>query len=213
MQYYITWVVASTAAFHARVRGSLPGLGGLKEISIFESCVWRAESFHSSNHPQEVLLAQFHLYVHKSGLNHDSFHFTIITNFTNSLLIIDVICIESKIYLNQTCASCSSLITFCIMHSLFSLVNIVNTHELVCLTLWPPNYSIWIFTHLKLCLADAIHNFKWVKIIQIWQNVGQLFSNIADWCHILFKTCLKAGTKCANKKCKPEYIRHRRLKG
>ena len=24
---------------------------------------------------------------------------------------------------------------------------------------------IWILTHLKLCLADAIHNFKWVKII------------------------------------------------
>ena len=29
-----------------------------------------------------------------------------------------------------------------------------------------------IFTHLKLCLADAIHNFKWVKIIHIWQNEG-----------------------------------------
>ena len=56
--------------------------------------------------------------------------------------------------------------------------------ELACLTLQPPNYSIWIFTHLKLCLADAIHNFKWVKIIQIWQNGGHLFSNIADWCHI-----------------------------
>ena len=54
----------------------------------------------------------------------------------------------------------------------------------VVLTLQPPNYSIWIFTHLKLCLADAIHNFKWVKIIQIWQNGGHLFSNIADWCHI-----------------------------
>ena len=24
-----------------------------------------------------------------------------------------------------------------------------------------------IFTHLKLCLADAIHNFKWVKIIGV----------------------------------------------
>ena len=50
--------------------------------------------------------------------------------------------------------------------------------------LYPPNYLIWIFTHLKLFLADAIHNFKWVKIIQIWQNGGQLFSNIADWCHM-----------------------------
>ena len=25
------------------------------------------------------------------------------------------------------------------------------------------------FSHLKLCLADAIHNFKWVKIIKIYK--------------------------------------------
>ena len=31
---------------------------------------------------------------------------------------------------------------------------------------------IGIFTHLKLFLADAIHNFKWVKITQIWQTGG-----------------------------------------
>ena len=34
----------------------------------------------------------------------------------------------------------------------------------------------------------------WVKIIQIWQNGGHLFSNIADWCHILSLTCSKGGT-------------------
>ena len=98
-------VVVSTAAFHARVRGSVPGLGGLKETKIFlphprvkvsivgslrdrevacsasdrqgsnfESCVWRTVSSQSSHHPQEVLLAQFSLYVHKSGLKPDSFH-------------------------------------------------------------------------------------------------------------------------------------------
>ena len=100
-------VVVSTAALHARVRGSVPGLGGLKEIKMFlphprvkvsivgslrdrevacsasdrqgsnfESCVWRAVSSQSSHHPQEVLLAQFSLYVHKGGLKSDSFHFT-----------------------------------------------------------------------------------------------------------------------------------------
>ena len=31
-------------------------------------------SSHSSDHPQEVLLAQFSLYVHKGGLNPHSFH-------------------------------------------------------------------------------------------------------------------------------------------
>ena len=97
-------VVVSTAAFHAIVRGSVPGLGGLKEtkknlphprvkVSIvgslrnrevacsasdrqgsnFESYVWRTVSSQSSHHPQEVLLAQFSLYVHKGGLKPDSF--------------------------------------------------------------------------------------------------------------------------------------------
>ena len=99
-------VLVSTAAFHARVRGSVPGLGGLKETelflphprvkvsimgslrdkevacsasdrqgSTFESCVWRTVSSQSSHHPQEVLLAQFSLYVQKGGLKPDSFHF------------------------------------------------------------------------------------------------------------------------------------------
>ena len=98
-------VVVSTAAFQARVRGSVPGLGGLKETKMFlphprvkvsivgslrdrevtgsasdrqgsnfESCVWRTVSSQSSHHPQEVLLAQFSLYVHKGGLKPDSFH-------------------------------------------------------------------------------------------------------------------------------------------
>ena len=102
--------MVSTAAFHARVRGSVPGLGGLKETKLFlphprvkvsivgslrdrevacsasdrqgsnfESCVWRTVSSQSSHHPQEVLLAQFSLYVHKGGLKPDSFHFIIST--------------------------------------------------------------------------------------------------------------------------------------
>ena len=99
-------VVVSTAAFHARVRGSVPGLGGFKETKMFlphprvkvsivgslrdrevacsasdrqgsnfESCVWRTVSSQSSHHPQQVLLAQFSLYVHKGGLKPDSSHF------------------------------------------------------------------------------------------------------------------------------------------
>ena len=42
-----------------------------------ESCVWTAVSSHSYHHPQEFILARFSLYVHKSGLKPDSFHFII----------------------------------------------------------------------------------------------------------------------------------------
>ena len=46
-----------------------------RQGSNFESCVWRTVSSQSSHYPQEVLLAQFSLYVHKGGLKPDSFHF------------------------------------------------------------------------------------------------------------------------------------------
>ena len=46
-----------------------------RQGSNFKSCVWRAVSSHSSRHPQEVLQAQFSLYVHKSGLKPDSYYF------------------------------------------------------------------------------------------------------------------------------------------
>ena len=46
-----------------------------RQGSNFESCGWRTVSSQSSHHPQEVLLAQFSLYVHKGGLKPDSFHF------------------------------------------------------------------------------------------------------------------------------------------
>ena len=42
--------------------------------SNFETCVWRTVSCHSSHHPQEVILAQFSLCVHKSGLEPNPFH-------------------------------------------------------------------------------------------------------------------------------------------
>ena len=45
-----------------------------RQGSIFESCVWRAVSSH---HPQEVLLAQFSLYVHKVGLKSYLFYFNL----------------------------------------------------------------------------------------------------------------------------------------
>ena len=62
------------------------------------------------------------------------------------------------------------------------------------------HFSIAIFTLLKLRLAAATHNFNGVKIIYICticsdlKNGGQLFSNLAGWCHILSLTYLKYGT-------------------
>ena len=69
---------------HPRVKVSIVGSLRDREVacsasdrqgSNFDSCVWRAVSSQSSHHPQEVLLAQFSLYVHKGGLKPDSFHF------------------------------------------------------------------------------------------------------------------------------------------
>ena len=73
---------------HPRVKVSIVGSLRDREVacsasdrqdSNFESCVWRTVSSQSSHHPQEVLLAQFSLYVHKGGLKPDSFHFYHVT--------------------------------------------------------------------------------------------------------------------------------------
>ena len=71
---------------HWRVRVNIVGSLRDREVacsasdrqgSNFESCVWRTVSSQSSHHPQEVLLAQFSLYVHKDGLKPDLSHFHI----------------------------------------------------------------------------------------------------------------------------------------
>ena len=49
------------------------GLASDRQGPNFESCVWRAVSSHSSHRPQEVLLAQFSLYMYKSVLKPHSF--------------------------------------------------------------------------------------------------------------------------------------------
>ena len=38
-------------------------------------------------------------------------------------------------------------------------------------------YSIKIFTHYKLCIATATHNFKWVKITHICVIWNLSFAN------------------------------------
>ena len=69
---------------HPRVKVSIVGSLRDREVacsasdrqgSNFEFCVWRTVSSQSSHHSQEVLLAQFSLYVHKGGLKTDSFHY------------------------------------------------------------------------------------------------------------------------------------------
>ena len=93
-------VVDNTAAFHARVRGSVPGLGGLKETKNVSSPS-KCESQYCGvpSCPRGNVLglrppglefrilclegsvisiispSQFSLYVHKGGLKPDSFHF------------------------------------------------------------------------------------------------------------------------------------------
>ena len=69
---------------HPRVKLSIAGSLREREVACSasdrqgsnpESRVWRTVSSQSSHHPQEVLLAQLSLYVHKGGLKPDSFHF------------------------------------------------------------------------------------------------------------------------------------------
>ena len=169
--------MVSTAAFHARVRGSVPGLGGLKETNMllphprvkvsiagslrdrevacsasdrqssnFESCVWRTVSSQSSHHPQEVLLAQFSLYVHKGGLKPDSFHFfagRIMSELLNKGTLLSVHVLGLTSYVN-----------FFFQPQIFSmrftsgdcgghLLSLFSNHANTAMALWQRELSYW----------------------------------------------------------------------
>ena len=109
-----------------------------RQGSNFESCVWRTVSSQSSHHPQEVLLAQVSLYVHKGGLKPDSFNLAVglsgVTRFFNNLYVFeptnffsphilhrlpassipDALCMTRNLLSHhQTHQSCRLLWTFC----------------------------------------------------------------------------------------------------
>ena len=297
---------------HPRVKVSIVGSLRDREVacsasdrqgSNFESCVWRTVSSQSSHHPQEVLLAQFSLYVHKSGLKPDSFHFIwvlmswLLCNTHNGEIIHSIV-VSNRIFLmflhslvklpsyfsitflsegslfltrwsfwskssccyflvrqrsNLPCPTPANtkhlyniwtkstqrlrrwsnnvqmLFKCCVFAGIaeyfqilffqdkiltlasltvdksftsFELIIVIYqyapfTHVRTCkcgciwfnpvsdlylladwLTLQPPNYSIWIFTHLKLCLADAIPNFKCVKITAMCLIWDETIANV-----------------------------------
>ena len=47
----------------------------------------------------------------------------------------------------------------------------------------------WIFTHLKLCLATATHNFKWVKITHVFNLIANICKIWRLNTHFIPKIC------------------------
>ena len=81
---FIRQKVISISFIRQKVINISPAGAGKREVACstsdrqglnFETCVSRALSSHSSHHPQEILLAQFSLHMHKGSLKAHSFHF------------------------------------------------------------------------------------------------------------------------------------------
>ena len=127
--------------------------------SNFKSCVWRTVSSHSSHHPQEVLLAQFSLYVHKSGLKPDSF---------NWLRYIDPMWVhywasvaDGGPILNQHLVNVPCCLRY--MQCLFTLIKTIAhkyPHRLF--------YLSWHFAIWQIALARLIANHH--QYIMSWQT-------------------------------------------
>ena len=110
---------------HPRVKVSIVGSLRDREVaysasdrqgSNFESCVWRAVSSQSSHHPQEVLLAQFSLHVHKGGLKPDSSHFIVIARMVNKAHDMLVYCSDILLLRYSSDVACNQLLTATLYH-------------------------------------------------------------------------------------------------
>ena len=141
---------------HPRVKVSIVGSLRDREVassasdqqgSNFEYCVWRTVSSQSSDHPQEVLLAQFSLYVHKGGLKPDSFHFyhAIIHRFSLNALV--------RTYYYHFGLFTLSLLLFKISYYYFSLNYYLNGHTGRKMTL--KRYFTYLLLHVK-----GLHNYR-----------------------------------------------------
>ena len=217
----------STAASHARVRGSVPGLGGLKETKMFlphprvkvsiagslrdrevacsasdrqgsnfESCVWRTVSSQSSHHPQEVLLAQFSLYMHKGGLKPDSFIF-----FPSHIIRLrraGLACLVSHHCLLSSYHNASSS----------TETNNIFTLSLVSISCVWSTSCMWLFIHLKIEMTISFHNglccprpnpltaklfyfnFLPLEVVSRWRDaqpqVSENYSDLTKWRSTVF---------------------------
>ena len=115
---------------HPRVKVSIVGSLRDREVacsasdrqgSNFESCVWRTVSSQSSHHPQEVLLAQFSLYVHKGGLKPDSFHLPRALTIESGLLAVSLL-ILAITYTTRKVDMLASKLKFCRCNSKINIV-------------------------------------------------------------------------------------------
>ena len=76
--YFLSFLVSSVLDIVGSLRDRVVSCSASdRQGSNLESCVWKAASCYSSNHSQELSVAQFSLYVHKGGLKTHSFHFSL----------------------------------------------------------------------------------------------------------------------------------------
>ena len=130
---------------HPRVKFSIVGSLRDREVacsasdrqgSNFESCVWKTVSSQSSQHPQEVLLAQFSLYVHKGG----PIHFISFTFQTRSIFVnIDI---SPFIYQSGSRRSCAFAMELIILQQ-FNFFICFMTTTLVCLVTFYIFWNAW----------------------------------------------------------------------
>ena len=82
---------------------------------------------------------------------------------------------------DQRCRLWANIIPSTGLPSLFAIYMYYNAccTAYVIVTLEALKSEIKIFTHLKLCLFTAIHNFKFVKIVYI---CIKMYANFANWC-------------------------------
>ena len=161
---------------HSHVKVSIVGSLRDREVafstsdrqgSYFESCVWRTVSSQSSHHPQEVLLAQFSLYVHKGGLN--PIHFIYIYKKQKKMTILISLFVFSVSpgvktggYPANTRHSPNAVLM--LAHRLRRWPNIKTAlgECLVCMTLATASVSTWSSERLVLrttyCMISRINN-------------------------------------------------------
>ena len=168
-----------------------------RQGSNFESCVWKTVSSQSSHHPQEVLLAQFSLYVHKGCLKPDSFHFEMNLKIKNDGIHPDVILCHVSDW-----SSMGACYYLSILHFVSVLAGVLLRFGILAMHV-STRFNVYkkLFDQHKLCYMLYIYftKYKKVQVIVLLNKAARyillFYIALCIVCFMLYKRGVQA-TEC-----------------
>ena len=147
--------------------------------SNYKFCIWRGVSSHLPHRPQEVLLAQFSLYVHECDINPSIFfctttvsHLWTLTDKMGNVILISLWIAGYSTFNTLNIFTNENVSNYCLVKWYMYSITILKTHIDTCITIVRLIYVIFdglskstkisvnkYINYIQLCPTKRLHNY------------------------------------------------------